>query len=309
MVPLKLSIDPSFFSQEERCGFVVTPERKRIWAVELDLLKQFAVACEENGLKWFVHAGTMLGAVRHQGFIPWDDDIDVVMPREDYDRLCQLAPTVFSEPYFYQCEETDPFFARTFSRLRNSGTTALLDNERPFRYPFNQGIFLDIFPMDHVPADPEDRKRYYQDIALLGAKAVQWRTMIHFYRPKTGKGLVKRVNYWLKHLYFKYVFKGGYRYFLDKHYDRITQYDGGETGWVGESIISPLGRHLWRSEWFNETVLLPFEMLEVPVPAGYEECLSASFGPDWRTPKNIPAMHWDVLFDTDKPYTEYLKQP
>ena len=50
-------------------------------------------------------------------------------------------------------------------------------------------------------------------------------------------------------------------------------------------------------------------MLEVPVPAGYEECLSASFGPDWRTPKNIPAMHWDVLFDTDKPYTEYLKQP
>lgn len=309
MVPLKLSIDPSFFSQEERCGFVVTPERKRIWAVELDLLRQFAIACEENGLKWFVHAGTMLGAVRHQGFIPWDDDIDVVMPREDYDRLCQLAPTVFSGPYFYQCEETDHFFARTFSRLRNSETTALLENERPFRYPFNQGIFIDVFPMDNVPANPEERKLYYQDIALLGAKAVQWRTMIHFYRPKTGKGLVKRVNYWLKHLYYKYIFKGGYRYYLDKHYDRITQYDGGDTGWVGESIISPLGRHLWRAEWFNETVLLPFEMLEVPVPASYEECLSASFGSDWKTPKNIPAMHWDVLFDTDKPYTEYIKQP
>ena len=107
MVPLKLHIDPSFFLEEERNGFVVSAGMKRIWAVELDLLNEFARVCEENGLKWFAHAGTMLGAVRHQGFIPWDDDIDLLMPREDYERFCRLAPTAFSHPYFFQNEQTD----------------------------------------------------------------------------------------------------------------------------------------------------------------------------------------------------------
>lgn len=306
MVPLKLHIDPSFFLPEERNGYQVSAEMKKIWAVELDLLAEFARVSAENGLKWFVHAGTMLGAVRHQGFIPWDDDIDVVMPRKDYDHLCKLAPTAFSQPYFFQSEDTDRYFARTFSRLRNSGTTAILENERPSRYPFNQGIFIDIFPMDHVPADPEERKRYYQEISLLNAKAVQWRTMIHFYRPKTGKGMAKRMSYWLKHLYFKYVSKGGYRIFLDKHYERITRYNTVETGWEGESIIPRLGRQLWRSEWVKETMMVPFEMLMVPVPVHYEECLTASFGAEWRTPRQIPNLHSGTFFDTDKPYTEYL---
>ena len=308
MDPLKLVIDESFFLPEEREGYLVSAEMKRVWAVELDLLNEFSTVCEQYGLRWFAHAGTMLGAVRHHGFIPWDDDIDVVMPREDYERLCNLAPKVFLHPYFFQCEGTDHFFARTFSRLRNSRTTAILDNERPYSYPFNQGIFIDIFPMDNLPADSESRDRLYKDLTHLSARAVLWRTMIHFYHPKTGKGLAKRVSYWLKHLYYKYVFRRDYCYYLDLHYERITGYDTVDTGWVGESVIPPLGRQLWQSEWVRDTVMVPFEMLQIPIPAHYEECLSASFGSDWRTPKQIPNLHSGVFFDPDKPYTEYLKQ-
>ena len=308
MVPVKWPIEPSVFRQEERCGFVVTPERKRIWAVELDLLNEFAGVCEKHGLKWFVHAGTMLGAVRHQGFIPWDDDIDVVMPRDDYERLCQLAPSAFSHPYFFQNEETDRYFARAFSRLRNSETTGIFENEMVYRFPYNQGIFIDVFPMDHVPADPEMRQRFYAEVSNLNAHAVQWRTLIHFYRPKKGKGWAKRVSYWLKHLYYKYLSKHGYRYYMDLHHRAITRYDGEETGWVGESVIPKLGRQLWRSEWVSETVMMPFEMLRVPVPVHFDECLTASFGPDWRTPKRIPNLHEGTIFDPGKPYTEYLAQ-
>lgn len=308
MGPLKLIIDSSFFSPEERDGYHVSAEMKKVWAVELDLLNEFSGVCEKHGLHWFAHAGTMLGAIRHHGFIPWDDDIDVVMPREDYDRLCKLAPEEFSHPYFFQCEDTDRFFAKSFSRLRNSETTAILRNEKDYHFPFNQGIFMDVFPLDHVPAELDERKRYYKDIEALDAYAVNWRTMIHFYRPKKGKGLAKRISYYLKHLYYRYLFKGGYRYFWDRHYERITQYNALDTGWVGESIVSPLGRQLWRSEWVEETIKVPFEMLQVPVPVHYEECLSASFGPDWRTPKQIPNLHRGVFFDPDKPYTEYLAQ-
>lgn len=308
MAPLKLEIAPSFFQAEEREGYLISPDMKKVWAVELDLLKEFADVCEEHGLKWFVHAGTMLGAVRHHGFIPWDDDIDVVMPREDYERLCELGPKVFSHPYFFQNDDTDRFFARNFSRLRNSETTAIIEYEKEFRYPFNQGIFIDIFPMDHVPADLEERKEYYEKLADLNARGWQWRIMIHFYRPKKGKGLVKRVSYYLKHMYYKYIFKGGYRYFLDKHHALITKYNGEDTGWVGESVIVPLGRQLWKSEWVREVVNVPFEMIQVPVPSHYDECLTASFGKDWRTPRHLPTLHGDILFDTEKPYTEYLAQ-
>ena len=306
MSPLKLRIEPSFFFPEEREGYVVSAEMKKVWAVELDLLNEFSKVCRKLGLRWFAHAGTMLGAVRHHGFIPWDDDIDVVMPRGDYDRMCKLASTEFSHPYFFQCDDTDCFFARTFSRLRNSDTTAILGNERDYHYPFNQGIFIDVFPLDQVPADVEERNRYYKDVLDLDAYAVNIRTMIHFYHSKKGEGFSKRIKYFLKHLYYRFVFKGGYRYFLDKHYERITQYNAQDTGWVGESIIAPLGRQLWRSEWIKETVMVPFEMLQIPIPSHYEECLSASFGPDWRTPKQIPNLHSGVLFDPDKPYTEYL---
>ena len=306
VVPLKLHIDPSFFLEEERDGFIVSTGMKKIWAVELDLLSEFARVCDENGLKWFAHAGTMLGAVRHHGFIPWDDDIDVVMPREDYERLCKIGPSAFAHPYFFQNEETDRYFARAFSRLRNSETTAIFENERAYRYPYNQGIFIDIFPMDHVPADPEERQRYYAGVADLNAHAIQWRTMIHFYRPKTGKGLAKRVSYWLKHLYYKYVSKADYRSYMERHHSLITSYNGVETGWVGESIIPRLGRQLWRTEWVSETIPMSFEMLQIPVPAHFEECLTASFGADWRTPKQIPNLHQGTIYDTEKPYTVYL---
>lgn len=306
MVPLKLKIDPSFFLKEERDGYVVSAEMKRVWAVELDLLNEFASVCEKHGLKWFVHAGTMLGAIRHKGYIPWDDDIDVVMPREDYERFCQLGSSAFSHPYFFQSEDSDPFFARNFVRLRNSETTAIIESELTYRYPFNQGIFIDVFPMDHIPSDPEERRLYYEKLADLNTHTWQWRILIHFYRPKKGKGLFKRLSYWMKHLYYKFFFKGGYRFFMDKHHRLITKFNGEETGWVGESVIVPLGRQLWRTEWVKETVKVPFEMLQVPVPAHFEECLSASFGPDWRTPKQIPTLHGDIIFDTELPYTEYL---
>lgn len=306
MLPIKLNIDESFFTEELRCDYAVSSKMKKVWAVELDLLNEFSRVCSAHGLKWFVHAGTMLGAIRHQGFIPWDDDIDVIMPRVDYERLCELGPGEFSHPYFFQNDDTDRFFARPFSRLRNSETTAIFVNDRAYRYPFNQGIFIDIFPMDHVPADPQVRNSFYKGLNRLSNRAWQWRNMIHFYRPKRGKGVVKRAVYGLKHFYYTYFFKGGYQYFLKKHHEMITKYDSEETGWAGESVIYPLGRQLWREEWVRETVNVPFEMLQVPVPIYFEECLSASFGSDWRTPKHIPTMHGDTFFDTEKPYTFHL---
>lgn len=88
--------------EEVRDGHIVTKELKAVWNVELDLLDRFLKFCADNNLKCWVDGGTMLGAVRHKGFIPWDDDVDMVMPRADYDRMIELAPKYFNYPYFLQ---------------------------------------------------------------------------------------------------------------------------------------------------------------------------------------------------------------
>ena len=96
-LPIKLKLPEGFLEPEERCGYQVTTKLKKIWAVELDLLDQFQKVCAKHNIKYQVFAGTLLGAVRHKGFIPWDDDIDVCMPREDYDKILPLLKDFFSK--------------------------------------------------------------------------------------------------------------------------------------------------------------------------------------------------------------------
>ena len=311
MVPINLEIESSFFLPEERDGYLVSTEMKQVWAVELDLLNEFAQVCKKNNLKWFAHAGTMLGAVRHHGFIPWDDDIDVTMPRDDYERFCIIAPNEFNGPYFFQTDDTDKFFCRNFARLRNSETTAIQIGERERAFPYNQGIFIDIFPYDNISDDDSQLKSDILQIETLANSAWQFRDMVYFYLPKKDKGLRKRANYLIKHLWYKYFNKSGggnYLNMLQQHKKLVTGHNREETRRVGEMIIPPLGRHIWEKEWIYETISVPFEMLQINVPSDYAQCLNASFGTDWKTPKQAGNYHGKMLFDVNRPYTEYLKK-
>ena len=101
MVDLQIDLPQNFLDEEEISGYLVTSQMKEVWAVELDLMAQLDRVCRENGLTYFAGAGTLLGAVRHHGFIPWDDDMDFYMLREDYNKLIGLA-NEFKEPYFLQ---------------------------------------------------------------------------------------------------------------------------------------------------------------------------------------------------------------
>ena len=308
MVPLRLRIEDSFFLPEERDGYWVSAEMKKVWAVELDLLNAFAQVCSEYHLKWFAHAGTMLGAVRHHGFIPWDDDIDVMMPRDDYNRLIEIGPQVFSSPYFLQNEESDHFFCRVFSRLRNNDTTAIQIREKEYCFPYNQGIFIDIFPLDNIPDNQIELTPFLDQIHFYESHEWIMRNMVHFYRPKKGKGLSKRLNYYLKHIWFKYFARreGDYKELLRAHVELMTAYNKSETQRIGEIVISPLGRHIWEKEWLLSPVYVPFEMLSIPIPIGYNQCLTASYGEDWQSPKQQGNYHGQIIFDTNRPYTEYL---
>ena len=116
---------------------------------ELEILDEFVRVCEKHGLQYYLVGGTLLGAVRHQGFIPWDDDIDVAMPREDYDRFAEISARELAPQYFYQSPETDPYYFLTYAKVRKNGTEVYEERFKAAR--FHKGVFIDIFPLDFCP--------------------------------------------------------------------------------------------------------------------------------------------------------------
>ena len=191
---MKLKIDDSFYQEEERCGYLVSAKMKRIWAVELDLLYQLQQICEKYGIKYYASGGTILGAEGHKGMIPWDDDIDIMMLRDQYDLLCQHADE-FEEPYFFQTYETDDGYFRGHAQLRNSNTTGVLVEEIEKNVPFNQGIFIDIFPLDYYPEDEEEQKRIDQCVHSMNRRISDF-----YYTFNTKQSLKRRVIGLFDHL-------------------------------------------------------------------------------------------------------------
>ena len=147
MVDLNIELPKGFLEEEVRCGYTVTRKMKEVWAVELDLLKEFKRVCNKYDLKYCADGGTLLGAIRHQGFIPWDDDLDIAMLRKDFEKLNEVAPAEFKKPYFWQTEETDKGSARGHAQLRNSDTTGIIKNEYEHQRNnnFNQGKAMSQF--------------------------------------------------------------------------------------------------------------------------------------------------------------------
>lgn len=122
---------------------------KELQSVQLEILILFDSICRKNNLKYTLYAGTQLGAVRHKGFIPWDDDLDVAMPREDYERFIEIWDLEKTDGYILQNKDNTPNFAYSFSKIRKDHTTFIqYDFEKG---AYHTGIFIDIFPVDRIP--------------------------------------------------------------------------------------------------------------------------------------------------------------
>ncbi len=310
MINLQLELPEGFLNGEERDGYYVDKEKKEIWAVELDLLNEFMRVCKKYGLKYFAAAGTVLGAVRHRGFIPWDDDIDVMMLRDEYDKLCKVAEKEFTFPYFFQTEYTDPGALRGHAQLRNSLTTGILKKDEDENFTFNQGIFLDIFVLDKIPDDErlfnkqiKRASRYKRAALLLGNCTYRYNEK----RICGFRGFCKKSI----HVIWKKFFASKKR--VNRYYimfeKEITKYNSSETKRVTNFFQFPLNkkRRVWNIEDVLETVDMPFEMFQLPLPKGYEVILDQFYG-DWKTYQIGTSTHGETIFDTNRSYKEYLAE-
>ena len=130
-------------------------QTNRIKEIEIEIFKSFISVCEHLNLTYYVLDGTLLGAVRHKGFIPWDDDIDVGMPREDYEVFLREGQALLPEEYFIQTFDSDPEYLANYAKIRNNNTTFVETSVRHRK--INHGVFIDVFPLDYCPEETKKR--------------------------------------------------------------------------------------------------------------------------------------------------------
>lgn len=314
MVKLKLNIPEDFYQEEVRCDYTISTEMKKVWAVELDLLAELDRVCKKYNIKYCADGGTLLGAVRHKGFIPWDDDLDIAMLRTEFEKLNEVAPKEFQSPYFWQTEETDPGSARGHAQLRNSNTTSLIrvEYEHQRHNNFNQGIFIDIFPFDTVTentAKLEEQDRRRMDLKLEYINMLDSVNYFCFKPWRDDKGKMHTNIKKLKdHIYYKLAGKN-YRDVYGEFVKEITRYDDTSSKFVADLCMPmPLKRLRRYRDDFYDLKYTNFEFIQIPIFSNYDRNLKMLYDDDYMTPIHASSEHGNVIFDTDRPYTWYLKQ-
>ena len=264
---------------------------QNVWAVELELLERFMEVCRKYNLQYFADSGTLLGAVRHNGFIPWDDDIDLAMPRKDFNRFRKIAKKEFSTPYFVQHGFSDKGYFGGHIHIRNSNTTAILKTNWP-HIKYNQGLFIDVFPLD---GDIENKILHkIQDFNKKLFLSILW---LKFYR--------KTVSLNLKHILL-FPFTILPQNILFALYELNARF-GNILPHKNIDVVAYYGPGAVRNkEWYKEYIEHDFARTKIRVPKEYDKIMTAQYGSDYMTPKQVSSDHGETFFDTKNPYTDYL---
>lgn len=312
MIYLKHDLPESFLDPEPR-QILVDSKMKEIWAVELDLLSEFDRVCAARNLKYTLAYGTLLGAVRHKGFIPWDNDVDVIMLREEFDKLCACAEEEFAAPYFFQTDAAVPDACRGHAQLRNSATTGILRGEMASGkavYGYNQGIFLDIFILDCVPRDETSRKDFFRRVSRLKRRISRTKKCLGAYAARSRiKGLpISRI---IKGMFIKFkdrISGEGSLPRLNRELDNLCrEYSGEKNALIAPVMFSPkiAAKECYEREIFEDVVDAEFEHRSFKAVRRSDEILTQKYG-NWHKHVVGGDVHGGVLFDAGHPYTEYL---
>lgn len=307
-LPIKIQLPEHFLDEEVRCDYTVSTQMKKMWAVEIDLLFEFKRLCDKYRLRWFAAGGTLLGAIRHKGFIPWDDDIDLYMLRADYDVFCEKAKKEVESPYFFTDGTADKGVFRSYAQIYNSQTTCIMANSVGVKRSFNQGISIDIFPFDVMPDSEKDLISWTSEIYKKHHDCCWLYGHVGNYLPKQQEGMKRKCIHigatLFSHLLWP-ILKGVYPKRL---YAVMQRYQDVSTNHIGVVALMPFISGLYfERTWYRDSVEVPFEWFTLPAPIDYELALTRHYG-DWQEFVVGTGLHVIGIMDPEKPYTEYIKK-
>ena len=245
---------------------------RAVQLTQLDMAKELKKICERHQIPYFLDCGSLLGAVRHQGFIPWDDDMDFGMMREDYERFLQLAEKELPPELFLQTIETDNGYGYAYAKIRMRDSLYL---ERVTQNSIeNHGIFIDIYPYDALPDAVKDRKKLYRKLTALKmilkmkAKYEPWNDTEH---KNWKRWILYRPAYLLSLLFSKEA--------LLNRYSKIAcRYNSCNTSQCFPQVAETFGQWEMNRSIFTDMTELGFEDTIFPAPIGYKELLTVAYG-------------------------------
>ena len=240
---------------------------ERIKQLEMKVMREIDRICKKHDIKYFLVGGSLLGAVRHGGFIPWDDDLDVGMLREDFERFRRICPEELGDEFFYQSYWTEKNSHYIFDKVRLKNT--FFSTKFSNRFPIENGIFIDILVYDKTANDLKRQKRHIKQLTTMTTVInIRWvnyaRHNLHYILSKFSLPLMRLIPYSWYHGLFEHI---------------LTKY---KNSTKSEYLIDGVGQNITRGafpkKWFDEIIEMPFEDMMLPVPAAYQEYLVRWYG-------------------------------
>lgn len=279
-----------YFKTEERDGFVISELMKKAWGAQLEVLSKIIAVCDKYNLTYYAYYGTLLGAVRHQGFIPWDDDLDIAMTKENYIKFLEVAKQELPEEYRILNCYTEPEYEHLLTRITNGGEIDLSDNRMKEYHgcPFSVGI--DIFPLYYIPRNANDEAMQKAILTVITeiTKLVESGDLSNEGNKAlliNGLGELTQAT--------------GYQFTNDRplHNHLLILYDQISRLFEAEEsdAVTVFPKYLQRGyvvekELLAESVQLPFENMMLNAPKGYDAILRKSYG-EYMIPRNVRAGH------------------
>ena len=258
---------------------------RQVQLVQLEMAKEIKRVCDTLKIDYWLDGGTLLGAIRHKGFIPWDDDLDVAMKRDDYERFLREAPGQLSPAYELLTWEKDRYYGLPFAKIQKKGT--LFVEETLPKKSQNNGIFVDIMPYDLYPDDAGVCKRlkwklyFYKRLMLSKCGYRPWKAKDYSGSPL--KNVVKRSFYILLSFLSLFTSKDNIRNRYESAVKSVnTNCDG--DGWYPQDGATDFGEIVIKSEWLERLTDMPFEDGELSCPEKYDKYLKAVYGDYWQLP-------------------------
>ena len=252
----------------------------KVQGIELEIAKEVKRICDENGIKYFLDGGSLLGAVRHKGFIPWDDDLDIGMFREDYERFLEIAPKEMNKQYFLQTPYSDNNYGLFFSKVRKLGTIYIEKSSEKSKA--HNEIWVDIFPYDDYPNDEKTRTKVIKQITF-------YRRILYVksgIKPWVIKNrIVSKVSCFIGYLPYRIISLFISRKSILYRAKKIqTKFNGLKMEYKFSQGSTPCGKWIIPSIAFSSLDKVDFEDTKFTIPVGFDLFLKAGYGDYMQLP-------------------------
>lgn len=253
------------------------------------ILEEVHTLCVQNDIKYFLHFGSLIGAVRHNGFIPWDDDVDIGMLRPDYEKFCKIAPKKLGNDFFLQTYNTDDGYGLYFSKVILLGTVWQGQDSVKTNIK-HKGLCIDVFPFDKVPASQSDNAKFFSKCSRAN--------VFTLYKFKYREQPLSDRNSFLKKILIRILPKSFFIWYRNRIFLHYRNY---KNKYLITGLWNNTVRHPLPEAYYKDLVLHTFENKMFFIPKHYHEVLTAFFGDYMQIPpvENRPT-HNIIEYDFGK---------